>query len=441
MATRRIKPIYDKDKYSNPITEELSFHLWDLIYRPLIELLEDETGLDAKWNGSPVFFVPLSSLLPCPYNREIDENKKAKIWHDIKFTGEIKPLVVTEVKTDSGKELMITDGHHRYLALKELAGDVLSKDPMVPCIMADKRGTASASDEKKRAVNSKQNSKKGLIDALHGGKIQYRDGYFIGEFNASISKTIVNLGGTWDKNRKSFKISLDALPIEIKTAISASKQKTERIVSKLTAELDRIEEANESLESYKIPFGPDVDKVLNDLDVQFEKVTPDDLVITPKLDDATRDRLRGEYHENLNYYVKGWREEAIYRLRKQIDKNAFDGFRSKRMMETIQAEYGVSKNKAKFLARQETSLLVSAYRKSRYEKIGSWGYIWSTSHDVRVRHDHKRLDGKTFSWDDPPIVDQDTGRRAHPGQDFQCRCVALPLFDEQKGKLKERVKT
>lgn len=397
MATRRVKPIYDKDKYSDPITEELSFHLWDLIYRPLIELLEDETGLEAKWNSY----------------RYLTQKIKTRI------------------------EEMTVQGRSIYDIADAISVEFKMDGPSAERIVSDYFDPS----KKKRWNDSLTNTKKGLIEALHGGKIQYRDGYFIGEFNSSISKTIVKFGGTWDKNRKSFKISLDALPIEIKTAISASKQKTERIVSKLTAELDRIEEANESLESYKIPFGPDVDKVLNDLDVQFEKVTPDDLVITPKLDDATRDRLRGEYHENLNYYVKGWREEAIYRLRKQIDKNAFDGFRSKRMMETIQAEYGVSKNKAKFLARQETSLLVSAYRKSRYEKIGSWGYIWSTSHDVRVRHDHKRLDGKTFSWDDPPIVDQDTGRRAHPGQDFQCRCVALPLFDEQNGKLKERVKT
>ena len=56
-------------------------------------------------------------------------------------------------------------------------------------------------------------------------------------------------------------------------------------------------------------------------------------------------------------------------------------------------------------------------------------YIWSTSGDSRVRESHKKLNGKRFRWDDPPVVDEKTGRRCHPGEDYECRCVALAVFD------------
>ena len=56
-------------------------------------------------------------------------------------------------------------------------------------------------------------------------------------------------------------------------------------------------------------------------------------------------------------------------------------------------------------------------------------YAWSESGDGRVRDSHKHLNKKRFRWSDPPIVDAKTGRRCHPGQDYQCRCVALPVFD------------
>ena len=46
-----------------------------------------------------------------------------------------------------------------------------------------------------------------------------------------------------------------------------------------------------------------------------------------------------------------------------------------------------------------------------------------------MRKDHKRLNGKIFSWNDPPVIDTRTGRRGHPGDDYQCRCVAIPVFD------------
>jgi uncharacterized protein with gpF-like domain len=46
-----------------------------------------------------------------------------------------------------------------------------------------------------------------------------------------------------------------------------------------------------------------------------------------------------------------------------------------------------------------------------------------------VRPDHKRLDGKIFNWDDAPISNTKTGKRAHPGQDYGCNCVARPIVD------------
>jgi len=111
-----------------------------------------------------------------------------------------------------------------------------------------------------------------------------------------------------------------------------------------------------------------------------------------------------------------------------MSEQVAQGFRADETSKIIQAEFGVSKNKAKFLARQETSLLVSAYREQRYTDAGIREYIWQSSHDERVRKSHKELNGRKFSWDNPPIVDPATGRKAHPGEDFGCRCIAVPVI-------------
>ena len=62
---------------------------------------------------------------------------------------------------------------------------------------------------------------------------------------------------------------------------------------------------------------------------------------------------------------------------------------------------------------------------------------WKTVHDSRVRDCHQSFDGKIFSWDDPPEIWYKTktrgivhtGRRCHPGEDYCCRCAAIPVFD------------
>lgn len=57
--------------------------------------------------------------------------------------------------------------------------------------------------------------------------------------------------------------------------------------------------------------------------------------------------------------------------------------------------------------------------------FGRTQYIWRTRRDGRVRPTHARLEGTRQRWDDPPVISPD-GRRGHPGEDFNCRCIALP---------------
>jgi uncharacterized protein with gpF-like domain len=58
-------------------------------------------------------------------------------------------------------------------------------------------------------------------------------------------------------------------------------------------------------------------------------------------------------------------------------------------------------------------------------------YVWriDAADLSRTRPDHRRLAGKKFRWDDPPIVNSRTGERGNPGMDTHCRCWAEPVPD------------
>lgn len=63
-------------------------------------------------------------------------------------------------------------------------------------------------------------------------------------------------------------------------------------------------------------------------------------------------------------------------------------------------------------------------------------YQWRTMQDGRVRECHQTFDGKVFRWDDPPEIWYPTkhgvvytGRLCHPGEDYNCRCIARPIFE------------
>lgn len=85
----------------------------------------------------------------------------------------------------------------------------------------------------------------------------------------------------------------------------------------------------------------------------------------------------------------------------------------------IMEEQGVTKRQAALIARDQVLSLNAQVTQKRHAAAGVEKYIWRTSGDGDVRPAHRALNGKTFSYDDPPVVSKD-GRREHPGEDYQC---------------------
>lgn len=124
-----------------------------------------------------------------------------------------------------------------------------------------------------------------------------------------------------------------------------------------------------------------------------------------------------------------WAQEALDRLRREVDENASAGYRSAGLAERIRNEYGVSRGRADLIARQETDNFMSNYRMAKAADAGLKRYMWKIVGDSRTRPDHKRLHNRIFRYDQPPVTDLQTGARNNPGQDFRCRCRDATLLE------------
>jgi SPP1 gp7 family putative phage head morphogenesis protein len=162
----------------------------------------------------------------------------------------------------------------------------------------------------------------------------------------------------------------------------------------------------------------------NDLEERIEKFS-----VYPTMDSEQRKNIAKQYNDNMKLYIKDFLDEEIKELRTNVSSFITKGARPEQISKELMSRYGVSKSKAKFLARQESNLLVVELQKSQYTKAGIDKYIWRTvrgSAASPVRSTHKIHDNKTYSWNDPPLVGD---QRLHPGQDFNCRCVAVPVVE------------
>lgn len=120
--------------------------------------------------------------------------------------------------------------------------------------------------------------------------------------------------------------------------------------------------------------------------------------------------------------------------RKKVEQLLISSARTGVRVEDIAAQIArispdFSASRARLIARDQVLKLNGELTQLRHREVGITKYIWRTSHDERVREAHKVLDGRTFSYDNPPVVDSKTGRRANPGEDYQCRCTADPVID------------
>lgn len=123
-------------------------------------------------------------------------------------------------------------------------------------------------------------------------------------------------------------------------------------------------------------------------------------------------------------------EQYLDQVQELVTTATTQGIRAEALAEALVERLGVAQSRAELIARDQILKANAQLSYERMQRVGITSYVWSTSKDSRVREGHRALEGQTFRFDDPPVVDPESGRRASPGEDFQCRCVARPALDD-----------
>lgn len=113
---------------------------------------------------------------------------------------------------------------------------------------------------------------------------------------------------------------------------------------------------------------------------------------------------------------------------------------------------GITKKRAKVIARDQSNKIHGAVVKIRAQATGSIGYKWNTVRDIRVRgnpsgkypdvkpsRNHWERDGKYYLWKpmkNPPIAPDGKPFRqppqgGSPGQDYNCRCFGSVVWVDE----------
>ena len=140
--------------------------------------------------------------------------------------------------------------------------------------------------------------------------------------------------------------------------------------------------------------------------------------------------LRGLMSEQVSL-IRSLPLEAAQRVHELTLRALSEGERKDEIVADIMRTGDVTRSRAVLIARTETARTASLLTQTRAQAVGSTHYVWRTARDAGVRPSHRRLEGKSFPWNEPPVCDP-PAHRANPGQIWNCRCWAEPVIPRRQ---------
>ena len=162
------------------------------------------------------------------------------------------------------------------------------------------------------------------------------------------------------------------------------------------------------------------------------------------------DFLQASVVENVQL-ITSIQSQYLDRVETLVLTNMRAGLRPSAIQQQLQDQFGITKNRARMIARDQTSKATNGLARKRMQSSGLEYFQWVTSKDERVRSRHRRIADKitmyglgVYRWDDLPLSDK--GEPIACGEDYQCRCIARPVLrsevekNQREGRVAKGVK-
>lgn len=135
------------------------------------------------------------------------------------------------------------------------------------------------------------------------------------------------------------------------------------------------------------------------------------------------DILRAAVHENVGL-IKSIPQQYLKNVEGLVMRSVQRGGDMGQLAKDLQHQYGVTKRRAAFIARDQNNKATSVFQEARRAELGIDEAIWMHSHGgKKPRPTHVAMDGKRYKIAEG-MYDSAIGRNTWPGQEPNCRCVS-----------------
>lgn len=176
-------------------------------------------------------------------------------------------------------------------------------------------------------------------------------------------------------------------------------------------------------------------------DAQFQKQLQNGIGVSFQTNASWWPNTKASWAQNNYNLITSNARNYISQINTLCEQAVVNGYSVKQLQEQIKkASNGLTDKKCRLIARDQIGKLQGQVSQAQMEEVGLEMYVWETSGDERVRSTHIPMDGLLCRWDDANVYSADGGKhwiprpanavKMHPGQDIQCRCIAVAYMPE-----------
>ncbi|WP_099115478.1 phage minor head protein [Xenorhabdus miraniensis] len=166
------------------------------------------------------------------------------------------------------------------------------------------------------------------------------------------------------------------------------------------------------------------------LDDSLKQLSGGITIKTPAMPEALKEKMIAATAENVSL-IKSIPQQFHSRIEGAALRSVSQtGSGSKTLLDEIRDIGGVTEERAKFIAVDQTRKITTAANSARMKSSGIRKAVWHHSGgSAEPRELHLELDGEIFDLDNPPVINKKTGRRGLPGEEPGCKCFMTPVID------------
>ena len=188
-------------------------------------------------------------------------------------------------------------------------------------------------------------------------------------------------------------------------------------------------------------LGKTADETMKFSEKEFQRIIEKGIHVNLPVSAPWWDDMKKSWAEDNYTLITSNAKNYISKINTLTEQAIVNGMSPGKLKEEIlKATESLSDKHCKLLARDQMGKLNGQITEAQMTEVGLDMYVWSTSYDDRVRDSHAVMEGLLCRWDDASVCSYDNGKTwvsrpsgaidLHPGQDIQCRCVALAFYPE-----------